>query len=56
MPEVNEWRNRSLASTYLIIYLDALVIKVKDENQIKNKALYLIIGITVEGKKEILGF
>ncbi len=55
MPEVNEWRNRSLASTYLIIYLDALVIKVKDENQIKNKALYLIIGITVEGKKEILG-
>lgn len=55
MPEVNEWRNRPLHSIYLIVYLDALVIKVKEENQIKNKALYLIVGITIEGKKEVLG-
>src|SRR3990167_328816 len=55
MPEVNDWRNRTLSSIYLIVYLDALVVKVKDDNQIKNKALYLIVGITIDGKKEILG-
>ena len=35
--------------------MDALIVKVKDENQIKNKALYLAVGITTEGKKEVLG-
>jgi putative transposase len=55
LPEVNEWRNRPLNSMYLIVYLDALVMKVKEDNQIKNKALYLIVGITTEGRKEVLG-
>lgn len=39
MPEVNDWRNRPLSPIYLVIYLDALVVKVKEDNQIKNKAL-----------------
>lgn len=55
MPEVNEWRNRPLNSIYLIVYLDALVMKVRENNQIINKALYLIVGITIDGQKEVLG-
>lgn len=53
--EVNEWNARPLDPIYLVLYMDALVVKVKDENQIKNKALYLAVGITTEGKKEVLG-
>lgn len=55
MPEVNDWRNRPLNSIYLIIYCDALIMKVRENNQIINKALYLIVGINIEGKKEVLG-
>jgi putative transposase len=53
--EVNEWNARPLDPIYLVLYMDALIVKVKDENQIKNKALYLAVGITTEGKKEVLG-
>ena len=44
-----------LDSHYVVIYLDALVVKAKDASMIKNKSLYLAIGITLEGKKEVLG-
>ena len=53
--EVNEWNARSLDPVYLVVYLDAMMVKVRDEGQVKNKALYVAVGITVEGKKEILG-
>lgn len=53
--EVNEWNARPLDPIYLVLYLDAMVVKVKDEGQIKNKALYLAVAITTEGKKEVLG-
>lgn len=55
MPEVSEWRNKPLNSIYLIVYLDALVMKVRENSQIINKALYLIVGITIDGEKEVLG-
>ena len=55
LPDLNAWRNRSLDSHYVVIYLDALVVKAKDASMIKNKSLYLAIGITLEGKKEVLG-
>lgn len=55
MSEVDAWQSRPLDQIYPILYLDAIVLKVRDNGQVKNKALYLAIGITMEGNKEILG-
>jgi putative transposase len=53
--EVEAWQTRPLDRVYPILYLDAIVVKVRDNGQVKNKALYLAIGITIEGNKEVLG-
>ena len=53
---VKEWQNRPLDELYPILYLDALHVKVKDQGQITNKAVYLAVGISMEGKKDVLGF
>lgn len=55
MSEVEGWQNRPLDSIYPILYLDAIVLKIRDNGQVKNKALYLAIGINMEGSKEVLG-
>ncbi len=52
---VKEWQNRPLDSLYPIVYLDALVVKVKDQGHIVNKSVYLAIGINMDGLKEVLG-
>jgi putative transposase len=53
--EVKAWQNRLLESICPIVYLDAIRIKVRSANQIVNKAIYLAIGITTDGTKEVLG-
>ena len=53
--EVKAWQNRPLDKLYPIIYLDALVIKVKQDKRIINKAFYLALGVNLDGKKELLG-
>lgn len=53
--EVKTWQNRPLDEVYPIVFLDALVVKVKENKQIINKAVYLALGVNLEGKKEILG-
>lgn len=53
--EVNDWQNRPLEPVYPVIWLDALVIKVRDQGLVRNKAAYLAIGLTLEGRKEVLG-
>jgi len=55
LEEVEAWRHRPLDSLYPIVFLDALVVKVKDSGQIKNKAVYLALGVNMEGQKELLG-
>lgn len=55
MDELEAWQSRSLDQVYPILYLDAIVLKVRDNGQVKNKALYLAIGINMEGNKDILG-
>jgi putative transposase len=55
LDEVKAWQNRPLASLYPIVFLDALVVKVKENKQINNKAVYLALGIDQEGQKEVLG-
>ena len=51
MDEVILWQNRSLGSVYPILYLDCLVIKIKENNQIINKSLFLAIGVNMDGQK-----
>ena len=53
--EVKSWQSRALDPIYPIVFLDALVVKVKENKQVINKAVYLALGINLEGKKEVLG-
>jgi putative transposase len=53
--EVRAWQSRPLEPLYPIIYLDALMVKIRDGAHILNKALYLVIGVNLEGIKEVLG-
>src|SRR5204863_9490343 len=53
--EVRAWQNRQLEAVYPIMYLDAIQFKVRDGGHIKNKAVYLAIGIGMNGLKEVLG-
>lgn len=55
MEEVRAWQNRPLESHYPIVYLDALQVKMRDAGHIRNKAVYLAIGVTLQGNKEPLG-
>jgi putative transposase len=53
--EVKVWQNRPLDALYPILYLDALQVKIRDGAHIRNKAIYLAIGINLAGTKEVLG-
>jgi len=53
--EVTAWQNRPLDEIYPIVYLDAIRIKTKDNGHIINKAVYLALGVNIEGNKEALG-
>jgi putative transposase len=55
LEEVAAWQNRPLEPIYAIVYFDALRVKIRDEGLVRNKAVYLAIGITCAGDKEILG-
>ena len=55
MDEVRTWQHRPLDEVYPILYLDAMVIKVKEGKQVVNKSLYIAMGIDMDGKKDILG-
>lgn len=55
LEEVRAWQSRPLDPLYPIVYLDALVIKMRDNGQVQNRAVYVAIGITLEGHKEVLG-
>jgi len=53
--EVRAWQSRPLESTYAIVYFDALRVKIRDEGLVRNKAVYLAIGVRTSGHKEVLG-
>jgi len=55
MDEVRQWQNRPLESLYPIMYMDCLVVKVKENQRLLNKAVYLALGIALDGQKELLG-
>lgn len=55
LDDVKTWQSRALDRIYPIVYLDAIMVKIKTDNQIVNKAIYLALGVNCEGEKEVLG-
>jgi transposase-like protein len=55
MDEVYAWQSRPLAAVYPILYFDAIFVKSRQEGPVKNKAVYLALGINIDGEKELLG-
>jgi transposase-like protein len=55
LEHLHEWKNRPLDSTYLICWIDGIVFKVRHEGKIINKTVYVVIGLSNTGQKEILG-
>lgn len=53
--QVVEWQSRPLDAIYPIVYLDCIVIKIRQDKQVINKSIYLALGVTMEGQKELLG-
>lgn len=54
MDEMHEWASRPLEAVYVAIFIDAIVVKVRD-GQVANRAFYAAIGVTLEGKRDVLG-
>jgi putative transposase len=55
MEEVVAWQNRPLDSVYPIVYMDCIHVKVRDGGAVKNKAVYLALGVNMAGEKEVMG-
>ena len=55
LDEVKAWQSRPLDPVYPVIYLDALVVKVRDSHQVRNKAAHIAVGIDLDGVKHVLG-
>jgi putative transposase len=55
LEDVQAWRTRPLDAVYPIVYFDALMVKVREDRSVRNRACYLAIGVTVEGDREVLG-
>ena len=55
MEQVVEWQNRPLDAVYPIVYLDCIVLKVRQDSRLINKSVFLALGINIEGQKELLG-
>jgi transposase-like protein len=55
LPLIKEWQNRPLLGVYAVVFLDAIHLKVKQDGAIVNKAAYMVIGIDLDGNKDVLG-
>jgi len=53
--EVKRWQNRALEPIYGIVYLDALYVRMRHEGRVENRAVYVAMGVDLEGQKEVLG-
>src|SRR5215207_4717007 len=52
---VGEWQNRPLEPMYPLVFFDALRVKIRDEGLVRNKAIYIALGVMADGTKDILG-
>jgi putative transposase len=55
LPELRAWQNRPLDAVYPIMYLDAIVVKVRADHSVVNKACHIAMGVDVDGRKHVLG-
>jgi putative transposase len=55
LEDVREWQARPLEDVYPILFLDALIVKVRDGGAVRNKACYVAIGVNLEGERDVLG-
>jgi len=55
LEQIIEWQSRPLDAIYPIVYLDCLVVKIRQDKQVINKAIYLALGVNMDGHKELLG-
>ena len=55
METVTEWQNRPLETSYPLVFFDAMRVKIRDEGLVRNKAIYLALGVQADGTKDILG-
>ncbi|MBR0574689.1 IS256 family transposase, partial [Pasteurella atlantica] len=55
LDDVLEWQSRPLDDVYPIVYLDCIVVKIRQDKRVINKAIYLALGINMQGQKELLG-
>ena len=56
LPRFEEWQSRPLQERYVIVWFDCIFYKVRHEGKVENKAIYVLIGLGLDGKKELLGF
>ena len=55
LEQITEWQSRLLDAIYPIVYLDCIVIKIRDNMRVINKSIYLALGVNMDGKKDLLG-
>jgi len=55
LEEVKTWQNRPLEPIYGVVYLDALYVKMRHEGRVENRAVYVAMGVDLEGRKDVLG-
>jgi putative transposase len=55
LDEIAEWQDRPLEAVYPLVFFDALRVKIRDEGTVRNKAVYIALGVRGDGRKEILG-
>jgi putative transposase len=55
LPELRVWQQRRLDDVYPILYLDAIVVKVRDDHTVVNKAVHIALGVDIDGRKNVLG-
>jgi transposase-like protein len=53
--QVTEWQSRPLDAVYPIVYLDCIVVKIRQDKRVINKSVFLALGINIEGQKELMG-
>lgn len=55
LPTVHEWQNRPLEKTYSFVFMDAVHYKVREDKQVITKAAYVVLGVNMDGEKDVLG-
>jgi putative transposase len=55
IPQIKDWQNRVLESVYPVVWMDAMHYKVRENGKVISKAIYSVLGVTIDGQKEVLG-